>query len=269
MNDILIELTDKCNLRCNYCFERKRNLLRECIDNKNTDSINDLWELSRNPSIENVIFSGGEPLLYENIDEIMKLFSQKQLTILTNGIQRIRNREILSTLDIVVSLDGDFEVMNKHRGIDKKTFKKILQNIEWYIKNAKSTTINTVITPYNINNENFYPFELFGEACFYKFATPSIAFTPSNLKLNSSEYEKFQRLLCFYLEKYSYHMKSSINIINKRFIKENINEVAKDIIIPEYNLHKRTYYLFDKAYASYNELMKGNTLLRRELKICY
>lgn len=253
-NSILIELTNRCNLNCLYCFEKKRDLYRDIGQNFHQSREQTLKVLSENQEITNVTLSGGEPLLYENLEKIIEWFSEKQITLLTNGIKRIENKEVIRDLDIVVSLDGDYDVMSRHRGISESQFLRINKTIEWYIKYAKSVSVNTVVTPYNINKKEYYPYEKFRDSCFYCFAVPSAVFTPTDLCLKTEQYGDVTKQIQRYLEKYNFHMPCTMNVIRSCYAKESIQEIAKEIIIPEYHLPTDCFYIFDRRYKTFEEV---------------
>lgn len=112
MGKLIIELTDKCNMNCQYCYEKGRNLVR--AERKRGDKVSFLNELSQRGDISEVVLTGGEPLLSDNFIDVLHIFSEKTITILTNGLKKIEDKDILSKLNLVVSLDGEYDVMNIH-----------------------------------------------------------------------------------------------------------------------------------------------------------
>ena len=266
MDSLLIELTDKCNLNCSYCFKRERDKHKEKIKVVYENDFSNLVEIAKDSSIKKVTLSGGEPLLYKNFEGVVQLLSDKELVLLTNGIEKIENRDILEKLNIVVSLDGNYDIMNKHRGIDKADFFKIIQNIRWYIEYAKTTSINTVITSYNLNEKEYFPFELFKEKSFYRFSAPSVAFTPPDLCLPVSRYGDVKKVIETYLEKYNYHVPASINVVNKRYVKDNLADIVENIAIPEFHLSDNRFYVFNRQFRTLQEIRKNIGDIQHDIK---
>lgn len=264
MGKLIIELTDKCNMNCQYCYEKGRNLVR--AERKRGDKVSFLNELSQRGDISEVVLTGGEPLLSDNFIDVLHIFSEKTITILTNGLKKIEDKDILSKLNLVVSLDGEYDVMNIHRGVDREQYNIILKNIEWYIKNAKSTTINTVITPFNISEEKYYPYMLFGNSCIYKFSVPSLIFTPCELSLPLTQYHFYKKTIDSYIEKSSYQMKCFVDVINRRYVRDNAEVVAKEIGKIEYNLMQNIFYFFNRTFLTYDDALEGKKDVEKSIK---
>ena len=117
-----IHLTGRCNLRCKYCYENKKDTeasfdnIKALIDN----------EIKSNSNYSVITFYGGEPLLrkdliYQTIDYINSKDSQTKFYfgMTTNGmlmdeefIQYIKENEFVS---IAYSFDGTKDVQNLNR----------------------------------------------------------------------------------------------------------------------------------------------------------
>lgn len=81
-------LTRNCNLRCNFCFEKNEGYSAESkISYENLKKIVDFCVVTE---IEYIVFSGGEPLLYPQLLDILLYIKSNRLpitaTIATNGI---------------------------------------------------------------------------------------------------------------------------------------------------------------------------------------
>ena len=111
--DLRVSLTDRCNLRCTYCMPAEgldwlptEHLLRP-------DELIRLLRLAVSRlSITSVRFTGGEPLLSKNLEEIVaataRLRPRPEITLTTNGVGLARRADRLAAagLDrINVSLD--------------------------------------------------------------------------------------------------------------------------------------------------------------------
>lgn len=107
------QLTSKCNLDCKYCdFEGGE----EEIDfNKAKQFIKEISELGA----EKVVFTGGEPFLYDGLPNLVDQAKTKglQININSNGLLVPEKIEKVKDIDLLVlSLDGRREVHDSLRG---------------------------------------------------------------------------------------------------------------------------------------------------------
>lgn len=146
--NLIIYLTEKCNLSCKYCFVEKKN---RRLDFK--DYIN-VIEKYKN-EISNITFFGGEPLLcFDLIKKIIEYNKNKKYffnyILNTNGLMlsdEILNFIIKNNILVNLSLDGIDISNNLNRGNTfDDVFDKVLKLRE---KNIKFI-INYVISPNNI-----------------------------------------------------------------------------------------------------------------------
>jgi cyclic pyranopterin phosphate synthase len=112
--DLRVSLTDRCNLRCTYCMPA------EGLDWLPGDELLTRNELTRlltlavtRLGIDSVRFTGGEPLLYRGLEEIVAavaaLHPRPEIALTTNGVGLARRAQALADagLDRVnVSLDS-------------------------------------------------------------------------------------------------------------------------------------------------------------------
>ncbi len=159
---IRVDLTYRCNLRCKICFEFGENPKDKIKNNREDEniSIDLLKKIINQVSYFKPTFylSGGEPLIYPKIIELLKYLQDKKLYCLinTNGVLLKKCAEDLVKFEvdkIVVSIDGPEEVHDLNRG---KNFKQIIEGIE-FLKNVKKREnshfpfirVNSLITPFN------------------------------------------------------------------------------------------------------------------------
>lgn len=77
-------MTERCNYNCKFCFSRYGNAKELCNDiRKSKHIIKKLWE----NNFEKIAFTGGEPLLYQNLGELIKYANNLGMatSIVTNG----------------------------------------------------------------------------------------------------------------------------------------------------------------------------------------
>lgn len=135
-------LTEDCNLRCRYCYEKSFAEFDNGLEKKFKFDFSDpeISEVSliklKNFLLKDkeavLIFYGGEPLLqWKKIMDIIDLLKDTSIKfrMQTNGILLdVLPIEYLKKIDkILISLDGDEERTDKNRG--KGTYRKVIENI--------------------------------------------------------------------------------------------------------------------------------------------
>lgn len=250
LSSINIVCTEKCNLECIYCYRKYR---RKC--EKRTDPKHIQEELSRinNMGISEVILTGGEPLLYPDILNLIHMFRDKTVTILTNGIIPIKESDDVD--EIVISVDGSEEDMYSNRGISPLQYKVIHHNIANYLRDKKRVSVHCVVTKHNIDsliswieNEPFI-----GQVKFR--IVPVSDANETGIGLTQSQYSVLLETLKTILQDYNFHIDLSTNIVSKRMFKDTVSEKHPVMITPDYNLVTDQYELFDEKYNSYEEML--------------
>lgn len=83
-----ITLTRNCNLRCSFCYAKKTNYETKNIE---ITKVLKLIDFCDEQKVKYIVFTGGEPLLYPQLIEILKYIKTKKNkmipTIATNGIK--------------------------------------------------------------------------------------------------------------------------------------------------------------------------------------
>ena len=148
--EITINLTQRCNLKCNHCYLRGGEWGNEDIDIKLLKNLsgevgNDLFF---------VYLAGGEPLLYPKLIEALRIFKERNIytSLSTNGILLTENLAVKlknEGLDhFQISLEGATKETNDAiRG--QGTYSKILKGIKNAAKSGVSTVVATTITTLN------------------------------------------------------------------------------------------------------------------------
>ena len=135
----IVDVTDRCNLRCKHCF-----YFREEHDSEELDAddfLKGLRTLKERHSIRSMGWSGGEPLFRsECVVEGARLFQMNQL--FTNGTLPIPH---LPGLVPFISLDGTREIHDGIRG--GGTYDKIMMNI----KDSPAATVVFLATFHPLN----------------------------------------------------------------------------------------------------------------------
>jgi len=163
LDQLIFFVTSRCNSKCRHCFNWHN------LNNKMDLSLLDIENISKKlPKINNLLISGGEPFLRNDLPEIINIFVKnndiKTVSIPTNGLltdnivkisEEIVKISELELVNINFSLDGRAEIHNYVRGIENNyaitriTIKKL---DELKKKNPKlKILINSVIIPANAN----------------------------------------------------------------------------------------------------------------------
>lgn len=142
-----VSVTQKCNLKCFYCHregQEKNN------DELSADEIQRITKVAGSIGIRKVKITGGEPLLREDIAEIVRKISEdiKDVSVTTNGIllEKYAGKLKKAGLSRVnISLDSlNPETYKKITGTDYLTH--ALHGIKSAVKNnLKPVKINTVL----------------------------------------------------------------------------------------------------------------------------
>lgn len=173
---IFLYVTNCCNLSCSHCFySAKLNDPHKKI--LTLDNIKKIFSTLKYP-LENIVLTGGEPLLRNDLDEVIKVISiqnhPKCITINTNGyctdrLELILNRLLVElphqSIKIAVSLDGVKQVHDQIRQ-NPKSFEYACDSIDIITKISHenprvAVRINTAVSMKNINSIE----ELFDFTC--------------------------------------------------------------------------------------------------------
>ena len=151
---IHLNLTNKCNLKCIYCYADERSNSKNRLQFRDylniIDSINNMCKNAE------IVLTGGEPLLASYALDVARYAkkSGNQIHILSNGtlIDEENAKQIAEVSDLIkISLDGSTpEINDVHRG--KDTFYKVLKAIDLLIRENAPLQILMTVTKKNIND---------------------------------------------------------------------------------------------------------------------
>lgn len=146
------EITEKCQLKCKHCCNEHRRNSRE-VSLENAKKIVD--ELKDN-LVEKIIFTGGDPLMYPYIMDIIEYSKHKgmKVSISTNGIMLNKLSEKLKSVNpdkIIIGLDGFSKNSNDtFRGVDG-AFQCVKSGLNKLKDSNIKIDIHCVITTLNIH----------------------------------------------------------------------------------------------------------------------
>lgn len=153
MADIFV--TDKCNLKCSYCFAKEH-------VNKNKSEIsignfNKAINFITNKNAENISICGGEPTLHTKFRDILQLVKNNNkinnCIIFTNGIELYKFVEEFENTKFSALIN-----CNSKNDIGKKQFEKMKISIE--LLSQITSNFNIGINLYSIKQDYTYIFEL-------------------------------------------------------------------------------------------------------------
>jgi radical SAM protein with 4Fe4S-binding SPASM domain len=179
-HDIYVHLTNKCNLKCPYCYnkdDRENKIYLEKVGmvdpTLSTEEFKSLISRIIDCGVSRILFTGGEPLMRHDVLELISFtreYSKKvQIEILTNAIlitDEIAEHLCKNVDAVTISLDGHEKHLHEfYRG--KNTFSPTVRGIKRLVKKRKEIGygpyIATVpaVTNYNlINLKDIFKFSL-------------------------------------------------------------------------------------------------------------
>lgn len=143
-----ISLTDKCNLNCEYCMPK--GICNEKVTMKmELEEINEIIKAFADLGINKIRFTGGEPLIVEGIEEIIRSTSKikgiEDISITTNGINLAEKIEALKEVGITrINVSMDTLQEDKYEQITGKTGLS-------KVKNGIIKAMNLGVTPVKLN----------------------------------------------------------------------------------------------------------------------
>jgi len=144
---VRFQLTNRCTLQCKYC-----NIWHKDKKELSTQQIIRILEELYKLGTKRISFSGGEPLLRNDIDEIITFCNKKGIypemnsngTLVRNKLDTVKKLDFLK-----LSLDGPQEVHNAVRG--EGSYQKVIEAADIVFENKVNFGFACTMTRYNIN----------------------------------------------------------------------------------------------------------------------
>lgn len=184
---VWLEITDKCSLKCKQCF-----LDSKSLNKNNTLSLELLekiiFELYET-GVYKVTITGGEPLLYKGLPNLLTLLNEKDIgiRIFTNGLVPHRNIEMLNNFKIDIlflSLDGWGIDNDVFRG--RFSFNKIISSLKYLVKLSNIANVTASLTLNKRNIKNLEPlFQMASDIGVKTFLTRPLLIYPWSKNLKS------------------------------------------------------------------------------------
>lgn len=186
----VVELTDKCNLRCKHCYG-------SFSDGKtlNDDDIDIIIHELKDNGCKRVTLSGGEPcILGERLFDIADRFKKEGFVValVTNGTMVGIDVHKYSCFDIIqVSIDGLKDVHESIRG--KGTFLKSIDSILSLKKVVKK--VFAQITINSINQYDFFKLLAFLDSLDIDLSVERVSLTGRASELDDIDFENYDKIL--------------------------------------------------------------------------
>ena len=219
---LYINIDERCNENCVFCVVKGGNEGK--FGSMNKDETKETIKKFMETGGENIVFTGGEPTLRDDLPEIIEYAEQfnilHSISIITNGV-RLSNKKYLNMLieadkknkmGFCVSLHSHKEEVSELLTNTKGTFKKTISGIENIIKKGKRLSIYQVITSKNYKDIlEFAKFlnEKYPEVKDITFAYP---FPQGNALLNDWIYVKLSSLKPYLLRALEFLEKKNYKI---------------------------------------------------------
>jgi MoaA/NifB/PqqE/SkfB family radical SAM enzyme len=150
---IVIELTNRCNLSCGHCFEERH----AATGDLPLEVLEKVFREGKSCGIEQVSFTGGEPTIHRQFEEIVDLVSQAgyPFSFVSNGVSFPRIYPLLVKhhkwfRGVTFSLDGAREETHD-RLRAKGSYRSVMRAISICAFKEFSFTLNMVLTAQNRN----------------------------------------------------------------------------------------------------------------------
>ncbi|MDD7267202.1 MAG: GTP 3',8-cyclase MoaA [Lachnospiraceae bacterium] len=166
-----LSLTDRCNLHCAYCRPKQGEASPSCPPKRQLLTPREwhrLIEVMAELGIRKLKLTGGEPLLYPEFDEVLRIAKQtegiEQVTLTTNGIKLAEHLPLCKEVGINginISLDAlDEELFYTITG--RHGAKQVLAAVQASLDVGIPTKLNAVIIP-GINESQILPLAALAE----------------------------------------------------------------------------------------------------------
>ncbi len=169
--EVGIQLTYRCNLRCKHCFQLGNegffHTYSKEIRNKDLD-IGVVEKILKSTQLTNskLYIWGGEPFVHKQWDEISSMLINfpRWIVLCTNGLllkEKIHTLiDVSSNLVLLVSIEGFEEGQDELRG--KGTYKKLIKNLEYVLELKKKGIYKGKISLHLVISDTMAP-------CLYEF----------------------------------------------------------------------------------------------------
>jgi radical SAM protein with 4Fe4S-binding SPASM domain len=151
---IFWEVTSRCNLQCLHCVVSAGENTADDLSTERCLQLIDDWAAF---GVQDITFSGGEPLLREDLFQLALAAKQKNLSISLASNGTLITRDVARQckaldMDVQISLDGSTaDIYGRVRG-RKEAFDDVMEGIRNTLSEGVNLTIGTVLTKNNVDD---------------------------------------------------------------------------------------------------------------------
>jgi MoaA/NifB/PqqE/SkfB family radical SAM enzyme len=115
---LILNVHTRCNCRCVMCDIWKR----ETSEQLHAEDLERHRQSLKNLKVQQVVVTGGEPLLHNNLSALCNFFREQNIgiTLLTTGLLLLKRADEVASLfdDVIISLDGPREIHDRIRRVN-------------------------------------------------------------------------------------------------------------------------------------------------------
>ncbi len=152
LRNLQLAVTYDCQYNCSLCATRE---LKNNIETLSIEQIRRIIKEVKSLGCINVNLTGGEPLLRQDLDKIIRIISRNGLMagLITNGgflgYDLLRKLKSSGLTEVAISIHGNEEYHDMFTGI-KGAYRKAVRSLEMAKEERLSVVINTVVTHRNL-----------------------------------------------------------------------------------------------------------------------
>lgn len=150
-----IPVTTRCNYNCRFCFSVFKDK-KEWVDDS---SIHRIPDILKNLGTEKITFEGGEPFLYEGLEDLLRHCKELGLvtSVITNGslLTKDKLEEISDYIDwLTFSIDSTKECVERELGRGNGNHVSHVINLARKVKDLDvELKLNSVVTKLNLDDD--------------------------------------------------------------------------------------------------------------------
>ncbi|MFH1379699.1 MAG: radical SAM protein [bacterium] len=148
--ELNIHITDKCNLKCTYCYS---NFYKRHNADIPKEQICRIVDAFADMGVIEVSLIGGEPFLHPEFDEIVDYIRAKDLfcSTVTNGYYLKRSIETAKKFDMIcISIDGPENLNDITRG--PGSYRRAIEGLQLLRDNNINRSIRTTLQKHNLES---------------------------------------------------------------------------------------------------------------------